>query len=149
MPPLRGWLELLPSACARTSLCSCSSAKAHDVCPERSRRKKVTVAGSRSDLLLLNVDHAFLGAGLDLIHPPDYLAGKFVERFGVRRIFAFEHCRLAGISGFADIGIELDVSQKRHAELAGSLLRSAARKNINLVTAVRANEVAHVLHHAH
>src|SRR5579864_8548597 len=65
------------------------------------------------------------------------------------RSFAFEDRRLAAVSGLADDGIELDVPEERDSELLGRLLRPAARKDIDFVTAVRADEVTHVFYHAH
>src|SRR5580700_10322085 len=98
---------------------------------------------------LLNLNHALARAGLDLIHACNDLASKVVERLGMWRILAFENRGLATVPGLTDIGIELDVSQEGNVELLGRFLRAAARKNIDLVIAVRAHKIAHVLDHAY
>ena len=105
--------------------------------------------GDLGAMFLLDLDYAFPGAGFDFIHPGDDLAGKLVERLGVCRAFAFENGGFAAVSGFADVGIELDVPQERNLELLRCFLSPAAGENIDLVTAMRADEVAHVLDHAY
>ncbi len=97
----------------------------------------------------LNLYHALGRAGPDLLHPRHYFAGKIIERFGERRIFSLQHCWLPGIPGFAEFRIERNISQEWYAELLRGLLRSTAGKNINFMLAVGADEIAHVLHHAH
>ncbi len=100
-------------------------------------------------IALLNLDYALAGVGFDLIHPRDHLAGEVVERFAGRGAFSGEHGGLAAVAGFADVGIELDFAQVGDSKLFRRLLRAAAGENIGLMIAVRANEVAHVLDHAH
>ena len=79
--------------------------------------------------LLLNLNHALASAGLDIIHPRDDLAGKVVERLGVGRVFSFEHGGLAAVSGFANVGIELNISEKGNSRIASpSFLRRRERR---------------------
>src|SRR4051812_23785055 len=66
----------------------------------------------------------------------------------MRRRFTFEHRRPAFVSGFADLGIELNAAEEIHAELASRLLSSTTREDVDLIVAVGADEVAHVLDHA-
>jgi hypothetical protein len=56
--------------------------------------------------------------------------------------------RQPAVAALADGRIQLDRAQKRHVELLGRALRAAARKDVDLLVAVRAGEVAHVLHNA-
>jgi hypothetical protein len=60
----------------------------------------------------LNLDYAFPGAGFNLIHPRDDLAGEFIQRLGMRGGFALENGGFAAVSGFADVGA-VDVSGTR------------------------------------
>jgi hypothetical protein len=98
---------------------------------------------------LLNLDHALAGVGFDFIHPRDHLAGKVEERFARWGALSGEHRGSATVAGFADIGIELDFPKVGNSKLLRRLLRPAARENIGLMIAVRADEVAHVLDHAY
>src|SRR5712692_5750406 len=100
-------------------------------------------------VMLLDLDHACGTAGLDLVHPLHHLAGKREKRLRMRRIFALKYRGRAGIASLANFGIEFHAAQKRYVELFRSLLRAAAREDINFVLAMRADKVTHVLDHAH
>ena len=94
------------------------------------------------------MDYAFRRSRLDLIDSFHYVAREIEQRLGMRRVFPFEHRRLALVSGFADLGIELNAAEEVDAELPDGLLCSAARKNINFIVAMRTDKVAHVLDYA-
>ncbi len=47
---------------------------------------------------LLNLNHAFTRARLDLVHAGNDLTCKLVERLGMGRVFAFENRGLAAVS---------------------------------------------------
>src|SRR6185312_9132139 len=54
----------------------------------------------------------------------------------------------AAVRGFADREIERHFAEKRHAEFLGLVARTAMRENIGALAAMRAQEIAHVLHDA-
>ncbi len=74
---------------------------------------------------------------------------KLEDRLGMRRIFALKHDRLSTVPRLPHLRIKFNASQKRHAKLLRHVLRATARKDIDLMVAVRTNEIAHVLDHAH
>lgn len=106
--------------------------------------------GSSATLLLflLNLNYAGWLGRFDLGYSRNYFSCEFKDRFGVRRIFAFEDYGLAAVAGFADFGIEFDVAEERDAVLFRHIFCAAPGEDIDLVIAVRAGEEAHVLDHA-
>ena len=98
---------------------------------------------------LLDLDYAFSGAGLDLAHSRDDVTGEVEQRLGMRRAFALEDRGFAAVTGFTNVWIELDISEEGNAELLRGLLCASAGKDVDLMIAVRTDEVAHVLNHAH
>jgi len=56
---------------------------------------------------------------------------------------------LAAVAGFADRGIKLNLAEVGYAKLSGRLLGAAAGENVGLMLSVRADEVAHIFHHAY
>src|SRR5579862_9538496 len=63
----------------------------------------------------------------------------------MRRLVAFHHDRMTAIAGLADFGIELDTAEKGNPELLRGALAAALGEDVNLVLAMRADEIAHVL----
>src|SRR5438046_2204464 len=76
------------------------------------------------------------------------LAREGKERFGMWRILASKYRRQTGIATFTNIGIELNRAQVWHAKLLRRALHPALGENVDLVMAVRAEELAHVLYYA-
>ena len=75
---------------------------------------------------LSNLDHAAAGGFLQLFGALDHAMGEGEDRFRVRRLIAFEHDGMAAIAALADLGVELDRAEKRHAELLGGALAAAS-----------------------
>src|SRR5262245_40853293 len=75
----------------------------------------------------------------------DQPLGDIEERRRLRALWSCETDRKPAISTFANRRDKLDRSKKGNIELLGRALRSALRKDVDLLMAVRAGEVAHVL----
>ncbi len=73
------------------------------------------------------------------------MAGDGVELRGVRRFGTGESDGHAGVAGLADLGDQLDGAEERDVELLRGALGAAAGEDVDLVMAVRAGEVRHVL----
>src|SRR5205085_7378566 len=95
--------------------------------------------------LLHHANDIFCGHRFDLRNTSRDCPGKRKHRLGVRRVFALECHRPAGVPAATYFRVEFNAAEKRYAELAGSALGAAAGKNIDFVMAVRADEVTHVL----
>src|SRR5438270_13201046 len=97
---------------------------------------------------LLNLNDVAGSVGLNFIRALDDLARKVINRLGMRRVFAFEHDRLAVVARLADLRIELNAPEKRYPELLRHFLGAAAREDVHLMLAMRADKVAHIFDHS-
>src|SRR5579864_210516 len=97
---------------------------------------------------LLDLNDPFGRGRFDLLDSFRNPAREVEQWLGMRRSLTFEHSRLALVPGLANLGIKLNTDKEVHSELASSLLRPAAGKNVDFVMAVRAHKVAHVFDHA-
>src|SRR5208283_5207552 len=74
--------------------------------------------------------------------------GERKQRLGMRRLVAFEHDWLPAVATLANIGIQFDAAEEWHVKLQRGALAAALGEDVNLLMAVRADEVAHVLYDA-
>ena len=94
---------------------------------------------------LVDAENAAAAAALQLFHARQNLARKSEKTLGIVRLLAGQNHGMTGISALANRRIELDASEERHVELLRRALAAAGGEDIDLVIAVRADEVAHVL----
>ena len=81
---------------------------------------------------LLDLDDRAFGR-LQLADAIDHVPRELEQRARVRRLIALEHDRLAGIAALADVGIDLNAAQERHAELSRRALAAALGEDVDLV----------------
>src|SRR5258708_6302598 len=96
-------------------------------------------------MALLDLNDALWRTGFNLFDSVSNPSRKLKQRLRMRSGLSLKHGWPAFVPGFTNLGIKLHRAKKIHSELARSLLRPTARKDINLVLAVGADKVAHVL----
>src|SRR5689334_2487176 len=94
---------------------------------------------------LLDLNDVLRSSGFDFFDARFYLPGERIQRFGMRRVLAFEDSGLTRVAAPADVGIEFHIAKESQVKLLGCPLSAAFRKNVDLVLAVRADEITHVL----
>src|SRR5438874_3404488 len=82
---------------------------------------------------LLDLNHAFGGGRLDLLHSFHHASGKLEQRLGVRRVLTFQRRWLAFVSGFANLRIELNAAEEIYSKLPCGLLCPATREDVHLM----------------
>src|SRR6185369_2437653 len=97
----------------------------------------------------LNLYDVLRCRSLNFVNAGRHAPRELVDRLRVRRVFALNHDWLTRVTRLTNIWIKFDVAEEGHAKLARGLFRSTLRKDVDFVIAVRADEVAHVLHHAY
>src|SRR5581483_2253885 len=93
-----------------------------------------------------DLHHVPAAARLHFLHPLLHFAGEFEQRLGVWVPLALQYHRMSAIAALPYVGIELDISQERDAELPRSEFAATLREHVDLVVAMRADEVAHVFY---
>jgi hypothetical protein len=83
--------------------------------------------------VLPNLDHAAAVGCLQFPGALDHFVGEGEERFRVGRLVAFHHDGMAAVAAFADVGIEFDGAEERHAELLRGALASAFGEDVDLL----------------
>src|SRR5438477_11629194 len=95
---------------------------------------------------LNDLDYALAGRSINFRHTLDHSFRQLIKRLcRGRTLFAGERQRTSGITGLADLGVELHRAEQRNATLTGAAFACAFGEAIHFASAMRAPEVAHVL----
>src|SRR6478672_12758235 len=95
----------------------------------------------------LHLNHITRRTGLlYFFHPRDHILRKLIQRLRMWRCLAIQCHWFSVVATLADVRIKFNRSQERHAELHGGFGYAALRENVDLLMAMRTQEVAHVLH---
>src|SRR6476620_118225 len=96
----------------------------------------------------LHLNHIPWSALFHLCHACQDLFGEIIERLGVGRVLPVKRGWAPHISAFADLRIKLNRSQEGHTELLCRALHPALGEDIDLLVAMRAKKMTHVLDNA-
>src|SRR5687768_2335803 len=85
---------------------------------------------------LANLHHSAGRGGVGRGHLVDHVARKSVQGAGMGRIFALQDGWFAGVTSFANVGIEFHAPQERQVKLVSGALAAALGEDINLILAM-------------